>query len=138
MHDTPTPVLGIDFGTRRIGVALLQHGLAEPLTILTRTSATQTERDPIYRKIQELTRDHQVVGVVVGISESTMAELTRAFVAELSAALSIWVVLFDETLSSQVVSQLPAGQRRRRRSEPIDDLAAAHILEEWVAAGCPR
>jgi len=126
MPPYPT-ILAIDFGTKRIGIAISRGTLAEPLKIII------NDEQAIFQ-ISELCQTESVTQLVVGLSENEMAELTRAFVAHLSEKVKLPVEYMDETLSSHTVGgKLKAGGAKlSKRQQPIDHLAAAEFLQEYL------
>lgn len=120
--------LGIDFGIRRVGVAVSFGTLAEPLEILTNDLH-------LFEKIAELVTTHHAQVIVVGISESKTAQKTIAFVTELEKHVTVPVTLVDETLSTQSARQ-KLQQKGMSVYEAdkvhVDHLAAAGILQEWL------
>ncbi len=120
-------VLAIDYGLARVGLAVSYGSLAEPLLIL----ANDPELLP---RLREICQQHQVDTIVVGISENTMAQQSRAFAEQVRQTTGLPVVYEDETLSSIEVNQrlrdTRVGKRQHRR--PIDHLAAALILERYL------
>lgn len=118
--------LALDYGTKRVGVARSFETLAEPLTIL-------PNNDTLITVVREICTHERIDEIVVGISENEMAEKSRAFAAELRAAVGLPVHVSDETLSSVEVHRRLQTRPKRRQGE-IDDLAAAVILEEFLEA----
>lgn len=145
-HETPgTPpparrVLGLDVGTRRIGVAL--SGLlgmpAQPLLTLGSSHPRQTLKD-----LGRLVRKHNVGTFVVGHplhmsgEPSPQAAKVQAFAATLREAVALPVHLQDERLSSAAAEELmdrlglPRGPERKAR---LDQYAAVVILQDWLDA----
>ena len=120
--------LGIDFGTKRVGLALSYGTLAEPLQIL-------ANDDQLFAALQQVIAQHKVQSVVVGISESKTAEKTVSFVTELEKHLSIPVYLTDETLSTKDArAKLQAQGMNAYQADKaqVDHYAAAGILQEWL------
>lgn len=122
-------VLAIDFGTKRIGLAISRGTLAEPLVVIENDSDT-------FNKITAIIRDEKITQLVVGISEGEMADLTRDFVQDLEEAVGgeVPIDFADETLSSVEVQERlkEKGIKQSVRSGPIDHFAAALILESWL------
>lgn len=126
---TVIPVtLAIDYGTRRVGLALSRGSLAEPLEVVSSERALQ--------RIQEICEHEHVQQILLGLSENTMAEKTQEFARQLQAEVLLPITFVDETLSSYAVHQkaLESTMSRLDRSEPIDHLAAAEFLQEWLDA----
>ena len=118
-------ILGIDYGRKRVGVAVSCACLAEPLLIL--------ENNPeLFAHLQEIITAHRVQELVVGISEGEMAQVSLEFATKLQQQTGLRVHLVDETLSTHQVReylrQLPAKKRRGR----IDHYAAAVILQNYL------
>mgnify|MGYP005846734671 CR=1 FL=1 len=125
--------LGIDYGTKRVGVAIATTFLAEPLVVLANTPQ-------LLEELQQLIQERRPAVIVIGISEREMAEQTRQFAAQLEAYLQQHtaepprIVFADETLSSvEVYEKLhQSGKRDIRQKGPIDHYVAAHILQEYL------
>ncbi len=133
-------VLGLDVGTRRIGVAL--SGLlgmpAQPLLTLGNSNPRQTLKD-----LGRLVRKHGITALVAGnplhMSGEPSPQTARvaAFVATLREAFPLPVYLQDERLSSAAAEELmdrldlPRGPERKAR---LDQYAAVIILQDWLDA----
>ncbi len=106
------PVMAIDYGRRRIGLALSDAlGLtARPVATLTRTN----RRDDL-RRLREIIIQHGVKAIVVGHplhldgTSGEMAAEAARFAARLAKHLGLPVELMDERLSSWEAAQLAAG-----------------------------
>jgi putative Holliday junction resolvase len=127
-------LLGLDLGTKTIGIALSDAGrrIASPLTLISRTRFTQ---DAV--ALLALADEHAVVGFVLGLplnmdgSEGPRAQATRAFARNLAAKTDIPIAFWDERLSTAAVERMliEADRSRKRRAELIDKMAAAYILQ---------
>ncbi|ACL58237.1 Holliday junction resolvase RuvX [Methylobacterium nodulans] len=127
-------LLGLDLGTKTIGLALSDVGrrIASPLETIRRVKFT-----PDAQKLAGIARQHGVGGLVIGLplnmdgSEGPRAQSTRAFVRNLAPILPLPVLLFDERLSTAAVTRtlLEADASRARRGDLVDKLAAAYILQ---------
>jgi putative Holliday junction resolvase len=133
--------LGFDFGMRRIGVAV-----GEPLTGSARPLTTLQARDgqPDWTAVETLLSQWQPVALVVGIprhADGTAAEMTapaERFARRLHGRFGRPVHTIDEQLSSQAAEHMLAakgqgGRRLAKNKEKIDQVAAAVILETWLA-----
>jgi putative holliday junction resolvase len=133
-------VLGIDYGTKRIGVAVSYGSLAEPLMVINNAGSEKTNTQVVIESaLHEIAGICQVEGaieIVVGVSEQAMAAKTTKFAKLLQDFTHLPVCLTDETLSSQKAEQKLREARapRRKRSGKIDHFSAALILEEWLEA----
>ena len=136
-----TRVIGIDHGSRRIGLAVgdTETGLAFARPALRRRSLA-LDLDTI----AVLARDEDARLVVVGLprnmdgTEGPQAAAARDF-GERLAAVGLQVAYVDERLTSwQAAEQLAdEGRRVRRRSGEIDSAAARLILQEYLDAHAP-
>ncbi len=134
--------LGIDPGTKRIGVAAgdSRNGIASPLTVIDSMPGEKT-----IEQIAHLARQYRADGVVVGWplnmddSEGPQGREARAMAAELAEALELDVRLWDERLSSFDADEKLRGMlTRKKRKARQDALAAAAILQDFFAAGGPE
>ena len=132
-------VLGVDYGSKRIGLAISRGTLATPLLVIQNqpyfAKASQGKQSPI-TKIKKICEEEAVEKIVMGLSENEMAEKTKIFVKKLQAAIKLPLEYFDETLSSQAVEKKLKSQsiKKSKRSGAIDHYAAAEILQEWLDA----
>ncbi len=119
--------LAIDYGTKRIGIAISHASLADPVTVLSNDLQ-------LFKNIRDLIDEHGAKQVLVGLSESEMAEKTRTFADELANHIDQPIHFTDETLSSNRVESLlrQKGMKHSKRYGPIDHYAAALFLEEWL------
>jgi putative pre-16S rRNA nuclease len=123
-------VLALDHGTVRIGCALSDPSgtLATPLPVI---------EPPEARAVAELVEEHGVERVVVGLplhlsgEEGSQAGLARSFARELVAMLSVPVETYDERLTTKMAD----ASRRDGAGAARDSIAAAHLLESYLAAG---
>ena len=133
-------VLGVDLGSRRIGLAVSDPSgtLASPLAVLERTG----DRDADHRAILDAAREAEASTVVVGLPrslsgrEGPAARDARAEVAELRelAGEGLAVELYDERFTTVTAerSLVEAGVRRDARKRVVDKVAAAVMLQGWL------
>jgi putative Holliday junction resolvase len=129
--------LAVDYGERRIGVALSDPTatIASPLTTLPRRAG---KRPPI-AALLELCTEHQVSGIVVGLpltldgTDSDWTREVREFAARLQERAGLPVTLVDERLTSvraeQAVRGIGLPRKQREQRERVDAAAAALILQ---------
>jgi putative Holliday junction resolvase len=130
-------VIGIDLGSRRIGVAL-SDGLgltAQPHTTIARHGGSR-DIAAIAAEVEAAGAEHIVVGLPLNPEgeEGPAALQARAFAEKLHVALAVPVDLVDESFSTveAEVPLLAADVSRARRKQVVDKLAAAVILQRWL------
>jgi putative holliday junction resolvase len=127
-------VLGVDPGTRRIGIAVSDPTgtVARPLTwISAEPQATLVER------LAQLAREQEAEELAVGLpwrmdgSQGPEAHAARQLALALRRATGLPVALVDERLTSIAAERalIAAGERRERRRKLSDQVAAALILQ---------
>ena len=130
-------VLGLDFGERRIGLALSDPLgiIAKPLTIIDRKKTA----DHISR-ILEIVSEKKITSIVVGLpltlkgDYSKQTEIVLTFIDQLKSDLQIPVVAIDERLSSVAAEKslhlqaVKIGHEKGR----VDETAAAIFLQEYL------
>jgi putative Holliday junction resolvase len=130
--------LGIDHGTKRIGVAVgdAASGIATPVEVVSAKPA-----DAAVARIVQLAREYGVEGMVVGLpinmdgTEGPEAAAARQFAAAIEKAGAAQVHMFDERLSSFAADQLLAGRlTRKKRRARQDAIAAATMLTDFLAS----
>ena len=129
-------ILALDYGRRRIGLALSDdlHLTVRPLQTMTRTN-----RRSDLRRLREIAREHAVGLLVVGHplgldgSAGEMADEAARFAARLRKELGLPVDLADERLSSWEAEQMAAaGERATGKARATDEVAAAIILRDYL------
>jgi putative Holliday junction resolvase len=132
--DRDARLLGLDVGTKTIGMALsdVTRSVATPFDTIRRTKFTADAKT-----IREVVEKNQVGALVIGFplnldgSEGPRAQSTRAFARNLAAHVAVPMVLWDERLSTAAVERhlIEADASRKRRAEVVDRMAAAYILQ---------
>ncbi len=135
--DAPGRVLGIDYGHRRIGVAVSDEGrrLATPLT-------TIEERDPARALAAAVALVEQeaptllVIGLPLNMdgTEGPMARASRDFAVALERRTEVPHAMWDERLSSHQADVLMSGSglTRKKKKARRDRIAAQCILTSWL------
>ena len=138
-------VLGIDFGERRIGLALSDPTgtLARPLETVLRRAG---KRPPL-RRLEEIGRAHGVERLVVGLplgldgNETDWCGEVRAMGDTLATRIEIPVEYVDERFTSvraeRAVRSIGLPKRRREEKGRVDAAAAALILQGWLDRNRP-
>jgi putative Holliday junction resolvase len=130
-------VLALDFGDRRIGIALSDPlGLsAQPLMTLVRSS---WDRD--LERIRALAREHEVRRIVVGLpldmdgGRGPRVRLTEVFIERVQRATGLPVIPWDERLTTVQAERilLEGDVSRARRRAVIDQVAAVIVLQAYL------
>ena len=130
-------ILAIDYGSRRIGLAVTDDlGLtAQGLPTLHRTNK-RNDFDHLRRTIKQRKVMEIVVGLPLRMSgdTGTQSEKVEAFAEELRGKFKLPVHLFDERLTSVEAHRVLDGadMNGRRRKEVVDQLAAVLILQAFM------
>lgn len=120
-------ILAIDFGTKRIGLAVSRYSLAEPLEIL-------DNDENLFESLLQILDSEKIELILVGMSENEMAQKTKRFTQKLKKVTLLPIEFADETLSSKNTHQKLATShmKLKKRQSPIDHYAAAEFLQEWL------
>jgi putative holliday junction resolvase len=134
--------LGVDFGARRVGLALSDEGgkFASPYEVLTVTSPEQA-RAEVLAVVQKEGVQRLVVGLPLNMDDSIgpQARETIAWAKTLEAEAGMPVVFIDERLSSfaaeqGLIERKRGGERitRGQKKQRLDALAASGFLQEFL------
>ena len=136
-HNTLRPmtaIMGLDLGTKTIGVAISDRlwSTATPIETIKRTKFTADANQLI-----ALIEGREIGGVVLGLprnmdgSEGARCQSTRAFARNLDRLIDRPIGFWDERLSTVAAEKalLEADTTRKRRAEVIDHVAASYILQ---------
>jgi len=120
--------LGIDFGLKKIGVAVGFEDLIEP-------RGTFREPTRFVEEIARLCQEEEIEKIVIGVTEGLIANKAAEFVAKLKKQMNIPVDFQDETLTTKeaVARMVAIGRGKKARRQEEDAYAAACILEEYLA-----
>ena len=131
--NTSPRICGIDYGTKRIGLAIgdPQGGIASPLATLT----VQSNLDDQVQRVIEAVREYDVGQWVVGLplnmddTEGPQAKATRKFGRRLEELSGRQVHFWDERLSSLVADEyLAEAQLTRKKKKARRDRVAAQVI----------
>jgi len=132
-------LLGVDFGTKRIGLAVsdLLGITAQGLPTLLRKNK-RTDLEALAKVISVYGVSEIVIGLPLRMSgaEGTMAEKVHEFVTILDKQFRLPVHLWDERLSSAEANRVLRSSEMsiKRRGEVVDQLAAVLILQSFMEA----
>ena len=136
-------LLALDVSKRALGVAGADAGwrLATPLTTIRRSRLAQ-DLERLRRIVAERDAGALVLGWPLNMdgSEGPRCQAVRAFADDLDAALGLPILLWDERLTTFAAEEAAerAGLRGRKRTEMLDALAAAALLQDFLNALASR
>src|SRR3972149_12161782 len=115
-------ILGIDWGEKRIGLAISEGNFAEPL----RTVGS-------FEELVGIARDEKVEKIVLGLPEGKFEERVRGWSRRIEGELGVPVVLRSEVLTSRQALQksIESGKPKKSRRD-LDAQAAALLLQEFL------
>jgi putative Holliday junction resolvase len=133
-------VLGLDVGTKTIGLALSDTRLviASPLETLRRRGRFRDDAAAVFERVDR----HGVGGLVVGLplalsgGDTPRTQSVRQFVRNLLALRDLPMALWDERLSTAAVTRemIAHDMTRKRRAAIVDRVAAGYILQGCLDA----
>ncbi|MHA7849587.1 Holliday junction resolvase RuvX [Roseovarius sp.] len=128
------PIMGLDLGTKTIGVAISDR----LLSVATPTETIKRKKFSVdAARLLEIAIQREVAGLVLGLprnmdgSEGPRCQSTRAFARNLEPLTELPITFWDERLSTVAAERalLEADTSRKRRAEVIDNVAASYILQ---------
>ena len=133
-------ILGLDYGTKTVGVAVSDELLitAQGVEIITRKAPTKLRQT--LARIEEIIAQYQVETIVLGYpknmnnTEGERCERTNEFKEMLERRTGLPVVLWDERLTTVAAdnSMMEMGIRREDRKKYVDEIAAMFILQGYL------
>jgi putative Holliday junction resolvase len=116
-------LLGIDYGKKRIGLAVAIKGIITPLDVIRNDSATIS-------KIVTVIAENHIDEVYVGLSEGHLRPLILNFVASLQCVIKLKVKTVEESVSTIEAEEIYKTNRNPKKDykKKIDSIAAAVIL----------
>lgn len=132
-------VLGLDVGTKTVGVALSDEmgWTAQGIE----TIRINEERNKFgFERVQELVKQYNVDTIVVGLPKNMngtigpRGEACQQYAEQLRKLLGIEVIMWDERLSTMAAERLliSADVSRKKRKQVIDKMAAVVILQGYL------
>jgi putative Holliday junction resolvase len=123
--------LGVDYGLKKVGLAISEGQVASPLKVVSISSL----KDGVEKVSHEIKKE-QIQRVVIGVSDGKMGKISRQFASELKkryATEQVEVIEVDETLSSRdaqsLMITLGVSQKERREE---DAYSAMLILQQFL------
>jgi len=130
-------ILAIDFGTKRIGLAV-----TDPLNIFAYPLITLSNDSKFIEKLKKIIEEYHIVKIILGYplkesgAESTSSLSVLKFKTELENKIDLKIELIDERYSSSIarerIIQSVVSKKKRRDKSLLDKNAAAVILEDYL------
>lgn len=135
--------LGIDFGSKRIGIALsdLSATIASPHSVIHRGRSHKVDHEAIRRIVVEEEVELVVIGLPLSLNgeHGPAAKAVVAEARELSSVIGVPVELVDERLTTVAADRIlrEGDISASRRRQLVDKVAAAVILQTWLDRHSP-
>jgi len=132
MNNQPKVVMGVDYGSKRVGLALanLESRLPNPYMTI--------ENNNLYDNIQNIINTNNVSILVIGYPRNLNGDKTKQtieveeFIATLKKQINTEIHTQDEALTSVKAEKELKSQKKQYNKEDVDALAATFILEDWL------
>lgn len=133
-------IMGLDFGSKTVGVAVCDPLGITAQTVETITRASENKLRQTLARIEQLISEYEIERIVLGYPKNMnntvgeRAEKTEEFKAALERRTGLSVVLWDERLTTVAAERvlMESGVRRENRKKSVDQIAAAMILRGYL------
>ena len=133
-------ILGLDFGSKTVGVAVSDGLLLTAQGVETIERKDENKLRKTCARIEELTAEYEITEIVLGLpknmnnTEGERVEKTKAFGEMLERRTGLPVHYWDERLTTVAAEQIlmESGVRRENRKAVIDKVAAGLILQGYL------
>ncbi len=121
--------LSIDYGNKRIGIAISIQGIIQPLCVVKNDS-------DFLIQLQKIISDYQINKIFIGISEGLFALKTQKFVDELKTMVKLPIETVEEAVSTIEADQIYLANKKPKKDykKNIDAIAAAVILKRVISS----
>ncbi len=119
--------LSIDYGTKRIGLAVATEGIIEPILPIKNDTN-------LYKNLTKIINDYQIKKIFVGISEGIFAKETKKFVDKLTNMVRLSVETTEEAVSTIEAEKIFLDNQKKKKNykKNIDSISAAVILRRVI------
>jgi len=116
-------LLAIDYGTKRIGLAISIKNIITPIDPIKNDSQK-------FSQIQKIINQYQIEKIYIGISEGDFAIITKDFVKELKKMVICSIETIEEAVSTIEANQIFITNKNKKKNykKSIDSISAAVIL----------
>lgn len=118
--------LSLDFGLKKIGLALSAGEIASPYKVLPTKG--------FLGGLPNIIKKENIGTIIIGLSDGKIGEETQKFIAELKKIIDLPVIPYDETMTTKdAISKLiEGGGSQKSRHQKEDAAAAALILQSYL------
>lgn len=117
--------LGIDWGEKRIGLAISYYKLAEPLKVI-------PNNENMFFEIKKICQKEMITQIIIGLSENETKRKTFQFIQELKKYVALPIKKIDETLTTKETKQKLTFNKKKKRDGQIDHYEACLILQRFL------
>lgn len=117
-------LLGIDFGSKHVGLSIATTSIAEPLKTISAHVAI--------KHIKQVIKSHSIDQVIIGLTDGSIGNQTKIFANDLKNQTKTPIIFQDETLTSQEAKAKLTHAKKKTRSGPDHHFAAALILQDYL------
>ena len=133
-------IMGLDFGSKTVGVAVCDPLGITAQTVETITRASENKMRQTLARIEQLIGEYEIERIVLGYPKNMnntvgeRGETTQEFKAALERRTGLEVILWDERLTTVAAERvlIESGVRRENRKKSVDQIAAAMILQGYL------
>lgn len=137
MTNYPGRILGIDYGTKRIGVAV-----SDPTQLIAQGVATLEHNEQLFEQLLTVVKREEVVRIVVGmpynqdVGKGKKELEVEEFIRQLKQHTSVEIDTWDESYSSVNAHQafIDIGMKKKKRQQKarVDEMAARLMLQGYL------
>ena len=119
--------LSIDYGSKRIGIAISTQGIIQPFSVLKNDSK-------FLENLQNIISQNKIEKIFVGVSEGLFAQKTLEFVKNLKQNINLPIETVEEAVSTIEADKIYIANRKSKKDykNKIDAIAAAVILKRVI------
>jgi len=119
--------LAIDYGSKRIGLAVAVNGIIEPILTI------KNDKN-IFENLKKIIFDYQIEKIFVGMSEGEFASRTKKFVGELKSMVRLSIETTEEAVSTIEADKIFLTNHKKKKDykKSIDSISAAVILRRVI------
>jgi len=120
--------IAIDFGLKRIGLAIAISDIISPLSVV-------ANDNNFFTYLQKVINEHNIKKIYIGVSEGEVAQKSIEFATKLKSMLQLPVETVEEAVSTIEANEIYLANKRKKKDykKSIDSVAAAVILRRALS-----